>query len=180
MQKHCKRYLHTQITLSNVITTKNCKKLYSIYLTKIKKIAKRKIIKLIKRIEKKITKFVKINACIVANKVKKLAKLIDNMRVKIINDEIAYTVTKHEYKKRLKQEAQKEINIKEEEEKKKAEKKKEKKGKEKKKEEEEKKKKELNYFNLQMTKSLNMKYKSFYRPDAQLKRFQYINFHRRA
>ena len=39
---------------------------------------------------------------------------------------------------------------------------------------------EFNYFYLQMTKSLNMKYKSFYRPDAQLKRFQYFNSHRRA
>ena len=83
------------------------------------------------------------------------------MRVKVINDEIVHTVIKHEYKKRLKQEVQEEIDIK-------------------KKKKEEEKKKKLNYFYLQMIRSSNIKYKSSYRSGAQLERFQYINFHRRA
>ena len=88
-----------------MITTKNCRKLHSARLKKIKKIAERKIIKLIKRTEKKNTKFVRIDARIVADKVEKFVKLIDNMRVKIINDEIIHTVTEHEYEKQLKQKA---------------------------------------------------------------------------
>ena len=148
-----------------MITTKNCRKFYLICLKKVKKVVKRKTIKLIKKTEKENTKFAKVDARIVANKIEKFAKLIDDMRVKIINDEIIHTVAEYEYEKRLKQEAQEEINVKK---------------KKKKKEKEEKKEEKLNYFYLQMIKSLNMKYKSSYRLDTQLKRFQYINFHRRV
>ena len=88
-----------------MITTKNYKELHLIYLKKIKKIAERKIIKLIKKVEKKNTKFAKINARIIADKIEKFAKLINDMRIKVINDEIIYTIIKHEYEKRLKQEA---------------------------------------------------------------------------
>ena len=87
-----------------MITIKNCRKFHSARLKKVKKIAERKIIKLINKIEKENTKFAKIDAYIVANKVEKFAKLIENMRVKIINDEMIHIVTKHEYKKQLKQE----------------------------------------------------------------------------
>ena len=143
-----------------MITIKNCRKFHSTRLKKIKKIAERKIIKLTQRIEKENTKFVKVDARIVADKIEKLAKLIDDMRVKVINDEIVYIITEQEYEKRLKQEAHDEINLKEKKKKKK--------------------KKKLNYFYLQMTKLSNMKYKNFYRLDAQLERFQYISFYRRV
>ena len=81
---------------------KNCRKFYLICL---KKIVERKIIKLIKKIEKENTKFVKIDVRIVANKIKKFAKLINDMQVKVINDEIIHIITEYKYKKRLKQEA---------------------------------------------------------------------------
>ena len=87
------------------------------------------------------------------------------MRARVMNDQIAYTVAEHEYKERLKQEAQEEIDVKKKEEEEKK---------------EEKKEKKLNYSYLQMTRSSNIKYKSPYRPGAQLERFQYTNSHRRA
>ena len=101
-QKHRERYLQTQVILSDVITIKNCRKFHSIHLKKIKKIAERKTIKLIKRTEKENTKFARIDARIAANEIKKFAKLIDDMRVKVINDKIVHTITEHEYEKRLK------------------------------------------------------------------------------
>ena len=104
MRKHCKRYSQTQIISSDIITIKNYRKLYSILLKKIKKIAERKAIKLIKKVEKENINFAIINACIVADKDEKLTKLIDNIRVKIINDEITHTVAEHKYEKRLEQE----------------------------------------------------------------------------
>ena len=161
-RKHRERYSQTQATSSDVITTKNCRKLHSARLKKIKKIAERKTTKLVKKAEKENTKFAKVDARIVADKAEKLAKLVDDMRVRVINDEIVHTVAEHEYEKRLKQEAQEEIDV------------------EKKKEKKKKEKKKLNYFYLQMTRSSNMKYKSSYRPGAQLERFQYTNSHRRA
>ena len=88
-----------------MITAKNCRKFYSVRLKKIRKVAERKAIKLVKTAKKENTKFARINARIVANKIEKLTELIDDMRVKVINDEIIYTVAKHEYEERLEQEA---------------------------------------------------------------------------
>ena len=166
-RKHRERYSQIQVTSSDIITAKNCRKLHSARLKKVRKIAERKTIKLIKRVEKENTKFARVDARIVADKAEKLAELIDDMRVKVINDEIAHTITEHEYEERLKQEVQKEINVEEE----KKEKKEEEKKKEKKKEKEEEKKEKFNYSYLQMARSSNMEYKSSYRPGAQLKRF---------
>ena len=52
-----------------------------------------------------ILQFAKIDVRIVANKIKKFAKLINDMQVKVINDEIIHIITEYKYKKRLKQEA---------------------------------------------------------------------------